>query len=281
MTPQSVQPEVVFFDLDDTLVVEEASAEAAFMAAGALARERYRIDPKALAAAVRRQAGELWRAAPTIRYCRAIGVSSWEGLWAEFLGESSELHALRAWAPTYRREAWRRALEEFGVQDESLTADLAATFPRERRARHLVFTDVEDCLQTLRQWQCRLAVVTNGVSDLQREKLRGAGLEHYFETVFISGELGVGKPDPRIYHIAVEQLRIAPAQAVMVGDSLPRDVAAAQQAGLRTVWLNRTGLRPAESRVVPDVEISSLEQLPASIAAADTARRERAHDADD
>ena len=68
----------ILFDLDDTLVIEGASADAAFLATCARAHEKYGIDPEALHQTVRHHAGELWRASPTITYCRAIGVSSWK-----------------------------------------------------------------------------------------------------------------------------------------------------------------------------------------------------------
>ena len=252
----------VLFDLDDTLVVEEAAAGAAFLAASGVARERYGIDPKTLTAAVRCSAGELWRASPTITYCRRIGVSSWEGLWATFVGEGSDLAALCEWAPAYRLESWRRALAEFGVHDAALAAALADAFPCERRTRHLVYPDVVPALHALRERQHRVAVVTNGVPDLQREKLRGAGLDAQFDAVVISGEVGVGKPDPLIFLAAAERLGVDPALVVMVGDSLRRDVVGAQRAGMRGVWLNRAGATPAGDASRPDGVIADLHELP-------------------
>ncbi|MDE0220605.1 MAG: hypothetical protein OXJ90_15170, partial [Spirochaetaceae bacterium] len=61
----------VLFDLDDTLVAEESSAEAAFLATCEHARERYGVDPHALHRAVRKRAREAWFAAPTNAYCQA------------------------------------------------------------------------------------------------------------------------------------------------------------------------------------------------------------------
>ena len=62
----------IVFDLDDTLVVEVASAEEAFLATCERAHEQYGIDPKGLHQAVRHRAGQLWRASATITYCRSI-----------------------------------------------------------------------------------------------------------------------------------------------------------------------------------------------------------------
>ncbi|MDD9985436.1 MAG: HAD family hydrolase [Spirochaetaceae bacterium] len=251
----------VLFDLDDTLVAEESSAEAAFLATCEHARERYGVDPHALHRAVRERAREAWFAAPTNAYCQAVGIASWEGLWARFPGDDPNLKALRRRAPAYRREAWSRALADFGVRDAPFAERLASIFPAERRARHVVFPDVEDTLVALHgSW--RLAILTNGTPGLQREKIAGSGLAHYFDAVTVAGEVGVGKPDPRAFSAALEAAGARPGQTVMVGDNLRRDVQGAQQAGMRAFWLNRTGRKP-ELDVMPDAEMTATSELPA------------------
>ena len=250
----------ILFDLDETLVIEEAAVDAAFLATCQRVRERFEINPEALVQSVRLRARELWRASPTIDYCWTIGISSWEGLWARFLGEGADLRALREWAPTYRREAWSNALADHGVQDAALAEELAAAFPEEQRPRRTAFPDAEPVLREL-QASYRLGLVTNGVPDLQREKLRGAGLTGYFDAVIISGEVGVGKPDPRIFEAAVATLTAGPEETVMVGDNLRRDIEPAQRMGIRAVWINRSG-KACENDVRPDAQINSLSQLP-------------------
>lgn len=249
----------ILFDLDDTLVVEGAAADAAFLATCERADEKHGIDPEALHQSVRYHARELWRASTTITYCRAIGISSWEGLWARFFGSDPNLKRLRAWAPTYRRKAWFSALADHGVSDLSFAEELSATFLLERRARHTLFSDVEDSLTHFREIY-QLALVTNGAPDLQREKVQGANLAQYFNTILISGEVGVGKPDCRIFGLALNALAASPSETAMVGDSLTRDILGAQRAGLKGIWLNRSGSEAAD-QVTPDVQITSLSQL--------------------
>ncbi|MDE0220750.1 MAG: HAD family hydrolase [Spirochaetaceae bacterium] len=138
---------------------------------------------------------------------------------------------------------------------------MASIFPAERRARHVVFPDVEDTLVALHgSW--RLAILTNGTPGLQREKIAGSGLAHYFDAVTVAGEVGVGKPDPRAFSAALEAAGARPGQTVMVGDNLRRDVQGAQQAGMRAFWLNRTGRKP-ELDVMPDAEMTATSELPA------------------
>ncbi len=251
----------VLFDLDDTLVADEAATADAFLATCALARVRHGIDPKVLATAVRRQARRLWQSAPTLAYCRAVGISSAEGLRARFLGDDSHLAALRAWAPTYRREAWTAALAEHGVRDAALAEELAAALAAERGARHWVYPDVVPTLTALRPTY-RLALVTNGSPDLQRAKLAGAGLAPYFDAVIVSGEIGVGKPDARPFALALASLGFDHRRAVMVGDSLDRDMAGARNAGIAGVWLDRGGSGTADDPMLPVGRINTLYQLP-------------------
>lgn len=249
----------ILFDLDDTLVVEGAAADAAFLATCERAHEKHGIDPEALHQAVRYHARQLWRASTTITYCRAIGISSWEGLWARFLGSDPNLKRLRTWASTYRREAWFRALADHGVSDLSFAEELSVIFPSERRARHTLFSDVADSLTHLRETY-QLALVTNGAPDLQREKIQGANLARFFDTILISGEVGVGKPDCRIFGLALDALSASPSEIVMIGDSLTRDILGAQRAGLKGIWMNRSG-SDATDQVTPDVQITNLSQL--------------------
>jgi putative hydrolase of the HAD superfamily len=158
----------LLFDLDDTLMVEERAAVAAFRATARWAAASHDLDPDALAVAARARARELWRGAPTYGYCLRVGISSSEGLWCRYDGGGRETRELRGWSSTYRREAWRLALAEQGVKDQSLAEELGERFPVERRARHEVFPDVDGALRALSAAYI-LGIVTNGASCLQRE----------------------------------------------------------------------------------------------------------------
>ncbi len=99
----------IIFDLDDTLVVEEASAEAALVASCELVHEKCDINPGNFNRTVRQKARELWHKSPARDYCVAIGVSSWEGLWARFEGNDPNLKTMRKWIRGYQRQAWADA----------------------------------------------------------------------------------------------------------------------------------------------------------------------------
>lgn len=249
----------ILFDLDDTLLVEVASAETAFLATCKLAQEKCGIDVEQIHRTVRDKAHHLWHGSPTYPYCQAIGISSWEGLWARFLGNGSGLEALRVWAPTYRHESWHQALEKYGVHDHAFAEELANTFQRERRAHHILYPDVEPALKALRD-RYRLALLSNGTPDLQREKIRRSRLGAYFNAILISGEIGVRKPDPGIFGLALGKLGVSADEAVMVGNRLDSDILGAKNVGITAVWLNRDRVRN-DTCIEPDLEISTLDQL--------------------
>jgi phosphoserine phosphatase len=242
----------LLFDLDDTLVLEEPAAAAAFEAT---ARTVPGVDAARLAADARSHARALWRAAPTYPYCRRIGLSSSEGLWCRFEGDVAEIRALRTWAPAYRRAAWARALLDQGVEDPALAAELGDRFGEERRARHHTFADVPAALDAL---DGPLALVTNGAVCLQNEKLAASGLAERFDAVVVSGDLGAGKPEASVFLHALSLLGAR--DGVMIGDSLDRDVDGALAVGLRAVWINRFGSGAGREGVS---EIETLAGLPA------------------
>jgi putative hydrolase of the HAD superfamily len=94
-------------------------------------------------------------------------------------------------------------------------------------------------------------------------------LAEYFDAVVVSGDLGIAKPDPSIFEHALEQLGVDAADAVMVGDSMSKDVEGALAAGMRAVWVNRS----ASSDAIAGedfIEIATLSVLPDLL---DTIRR--------
>jgi len=255
----------LLFDLDETLIEEDSAAVAAFEATAAFAgtQDNRVTEPVRLVATARARARELWSSASTYDYCRHIGISSTEGLWCRFEGDDAPTEALRRWSPTYRRATWSTALETQGIDDGALADALAERFAAERRARHRVFADVEPALSELKE-RYALALVTNGASCLQNEKLDHSGLRPFFDVVVVSAEFGAGKPDASIFRHALSRLAGSHERAVMLGDSLARDIDGALSAGLEAIWVNRLGHpRPAGRREV--VEVATVGEAVAAL----------------
>jgi len=95
-------------------------------------------------------------------------------------------------------------------------------------------------------------VVSNGALRQQEAKIRMTGLDRYVADWVISEEVGVGKPDPRIFRLAAERARMPFHDAWMIGDSPNSDIGGAMALGIRSVWLHR-GRRWTEPRFSPTV----------------------------
>lgn len=101
-----------------------------------------------------------------------------------------------------------------------------------------VFRDVRPTLRTLQGSGYRLAVVSNWEPSLQIS-LDRLGIGRYFEAVVASAAEGIWKPDPRLFEVALTRLHVPAREAISVGDHVERDIAAARQAGLHGVLLDR------------------------------------------
>jgi len=253
----------LLFDLDNTLVPEMANYELAFDAACRDAARRHSFDLLKFRVAVFGSANDLWQRSETFAYCSRLGIGSPTSLLSDFPGERPEFATLRQWAPGYRERCWTGALRPL-VHDglvRGLAAELDAAFRARLRSHCPPYDDVFAMLQQVAR-SYSLAVLTNGPGDVQRAKLRASGLERFFPVTVASGDIGFGKPDPRIFATALERLGLGANEAIAIGDSLERDVVGARAAGVSCVWLNRD--RAAGSaRPAPDHEIASLGELPA------------------
>lgn len=105
-----------------------------------------------------------------------------------------------------------------------------------------------------------IGMITNGPTAIQQPKIDLLQIEHLFPFILISESVGIWKPDPAIFHMALEKARIAAGDAVYVGDSPVADVPGAKAAGMRSVWINCAGIDwPGDEP--PDIEIRDLNEL--------------------
>jgi 2-haloacid dehalogenase len=109
----------------------------------------------------------------------------------------------------------------------------------------------------------RLAIITNGLADVQRPRLAHSPLASLIEHLVISEEVGAAKPDPAIFAVALERMdRPDPRTVLMVGDSLRSDIAGGVAAGLDTCWFNPEA-RPRDGGPRATYEIRRLDEVPA------------------
>jgi putative hydrolase of the HAD superfamily len=251
----------VLFDLDETLILDHPVSIHALRSCAFYAASWYSLDFDRLILDFTGHAKRLWDSSPTLEYAERIGHSYGEGLWARYEVQTHPAIArLHEWAPLYRVSAWKSALAEQYIDDEALADALVQRFIEERRL-YPRYPEVDELLKALSQTY-KMGIVTNGVPDLQRDKLEGCGLTSHVHAVAISGEIDIGKPDPGIFIQVCQELGVEPAECVMVGDNPERDVAGAIGAGMRSVWVDR-GFKGRNPKFRADLEVKNLlEVLP-------------------
>lgn len=145
---------------------------------------------------------------------------------------------------TVRLTSLRLLLKEFGYSP-TLAEEAMKVF-LEARNQVFPFPDVLPVLEILIRKYCVVSL-TNGNADVQRTPLRD-----YFHFSFNAAEVGAAKPAPDLFYRAMEQAGVEPVAALHVGDDPQRDVLAAQQVGMNTVWMNRTGSAWPQELPLPD-----------------------------
>jgi putative hydrolase of the HAD superfamily len=164
-------------------------------------------------------------------------------VWQEFACSAEPGHDRFSSHPEGERGWWRRFLERIcehlGSPPPSRFAAAELFHRFGSAAAWEVYPEVPRVLAALRDQGLRLGVVSNWDHRLP-ELLRQAGLARFFDAIVFSAELGVEKPDPRIFHQALTELGVEPSAALHVGDARLEDVEGAVAAGLLALHLTRT-----------------------------------------
>jgi putative hydrolase of the HAD superfamily len=189
------------------------------------------------------------------------GTPALHALWDEI----AERH-LRSWRErrvTFREQR-RRRLRDFlpAIQvsyAESELDEIFAGYLRHYEAAWRPFPDVAGALTAIAGAGLRTAVLTNGSTRQQHDKLTRIGLAGRVGPVYTIEDLGVGKPQPEAFRLACERWGLPPAAVLSVGDNHALDVLPAREAGLRATHLDRAGRGPHDE----PSRITSLSELPA------------------
>jgi putative hydrolase of the HAD superfamily len=126
------------------------------------------------------------------------------------------------------------------------------------------FDDVVPLLADLGDAGIRVGVITHGWTVKQAEKLVRLGLVPYLDpkAIFISDQIGISKPNPKLYQVALQDLGLEPSEVMYVGDSPEHDVVPPQSLGMVTVWAERASKHTLEGTgIVPDHVVSDFDAL--------------------
>jgi FMN phosphatase YigB (HAD superfamily) len=153
-----------------------------------------------------------------------------------------------------------RQLEHLGLRVPAVAAEVVRTFLHSSRA---ALADSRVILGRL-YGRVALGVVSNFYGNVERI-LDAAGFAPLLDTVIDSTRVGVSKPDPAIFALALAQLDCEPGDALYVGDSFDKDVVGARGAGLRSAWLVGTAEPPCPAPELVDVRLRTLAELEALV----------------
>lgn len=130
-------------------------------------------------------------------------------------------------------------LDKYGIQVDGSKVD--ALFSKNLGSGFKMMDHAHELMTVLKRNGYTLYAGSNGVAEIQRQRMHGAGIEHFFEEIFISEEIGVEKPDPLFFNHIFDTVKDYNKDAfLMVGDSLTSDIKGANNAGIDSVWYNHT-----------------------------------------
>ncbi|MEK9967895.1 MAG: haloacid dehalogenase type II [Ferrovibrio sp.] len=153
------------------------------------------------------------------------------------------------------------AMDERGIREAGLRQRLLDLY-----FNLACYPEVPDMLRRLKDAGLITGILSNGSPPMLEAACRSAGLDSLIDHLISVEDVGIYKPDPRIYRLAMERLML-PAAAIAFHSSNGWDIHAGKRAGFFAIWINRSG-QPAERLPnPPDVVLRSLDEVPAILGA--------------
>jgi putative hydrolase of the HAD superfamily len=197
--------EAVFFDLDDTL-----------------------FDASGLAEKARRASIEAMIEKGLTGITAQQGVEILNEIVAEF-GSNSDQH-------------FDMMLKRLDQYSSKLVAVSVITYHRIKVQEIRLFPDVFGFLQNIRNESAvQLGIISDGLPIKQWEKILRLGIDTFIPNVFISEEVGIKKPNPKLFSLAVEKVGVNPENSIYIGDRFDNDIVPAKQIGMHTCLVHRLG----------------------------------------
>jgi len=154
------------------------------------------------------------------------------------------------------RDGLDYALDVYNIRDTKLRNDLVDAY------LHLkCYPEVPDALARLKDSGRQIAILSNGSPAMLEAVVKSNELEDLVQTILSVETVGVFKPDPRVYKLAVDRLGVAKEEIVFMSANA-WDAVGATAFGLRVAWINRFAQRPERLPFQPDTEIKTLADLP-------------------
>ena len=184
------------------------------------------------------------------------------------------------WRDKQLQYTWLRTLEDKHADFWTVTGDaldftlemmgVASSALRERLMTLYLtlepFPEVAETLRRLKHAGLKTAILSNGTPEMLERAVENAKIGPLLDAVLSVEEVGVYKPHPQVYQLAVDRLGI-PREAILFQSANAWDAYAASAFGMRVVWCNRYGQKPERLPGQPDRVVQSLAELPALVGA--------------
>lgn len=157
-----------------------------------------------------------------------------------------------------------QALADFDYQ---ITKREAEAFQRayEQNQRKIELSPgIKEILTWAKKNQITMGIITNGPKEHQQHKINDLQINDWIPVAntFISGKVGIEKPDKKIFELVAKQIGIDGAETYYIGDSFENDVIGSKNAGWHSIWLNRRGhLEPEDAAYYPDYCVENEQEL--------------------
>ena len=233
------KPSVILFDLDDTIVSFDGVCRPAWVKICGDFTSKYNTDFSA---------DELLNAIDKVK----------DWYWKDPVRHKwGREHLLLA-----RRDVVRYALKDLNITDEDMVCEIADGYTKLQDDMIHMLPGAYEALDILKNAGIRMAVITNGASEVQRGKLERFGISHFFEKIYIDTEVGYSKPDIRLFQHVIKDMSINPEETWMVGDNLTWDIFGPRQVGIYAVWndYDKEGL-PDDIKEKPDLVVNSIFEM--------------------
>ena len=156
-----------------------------------------------------------------------------------------------------RRERFQRTLAYFGIHDFALSEAIGEQYISICPKKNQLLPSAIEVLEYLSK-KYKLHIITNGFHKVQHVKLKYANLTKYFDSIITSEQIGVMKPNPKIFEFALETANAKSSESVYVGDDLKVDIIGCQNCGIDGIYFNPNSEKHTEKVAF---EISCLSQL--------------------
>ncbi len=168
-----------------------------------------------------------------------------------------EYHLGNITKETLRAERFHRTFIQLGIAPEKVPPQFEDDYVRITPTKTNLFSGSERVLAHL-QKKYSLHIISNGFKESTLMKMSVSNLNSYFSNVIISEDVGINKPNKRIFEYALEKAGATKTESIMIGDSLEADIRGAQDFGMKAIYFNPMNLEKPD-----DVswQINHLEEL--------------------